>query len=126
MSEDELLRWRAEFPILDQTVYMISNSLGAMPREVYDRMREYAETWATRGVRAWAEGWWEMPVAVGNLVGRLIGASPGEVTMQPSVTIAEAIIASCFDFRPPRNRIVYTEPIFHRSCTSTRRRREPR
>lgn len=109
MSVDDLLRWRAEFPILDQTVYMISNSLGAMPREVHDRMREYTETWATRGVRAWAEGWWEMPVAVGNLVGRLIGAAPGEVTMQPNVTIAEAIIASCFDFRPPRNRIVYTD-----------------
>ena len=109
MSVDDLLRWQAEFPILDQTVYMISNSLGAMPREVHDRMREYTETWATRGVRAWAEGWWEMPVAVGNLVGRLIGAAPGEVTMQPNVTIAEAIIASCFDFRPLRNRIVYTD-----------------
>ena len=109
MSEDDLLRWRPEFPILDKTVYMISNSLGAMPREVYDRMREYAETWATRGVRAWAEGWWEMPVEVGNLIGGLIGAAPGEVTMQPNVTIAEAIIASCFDFRPPRNRIVYTD-----------------
>lgn len=109
MSEDELLRWRAEFPILDKTVYMISNSLGAMPREVHDRMREYTETWGTRGVRAWAEGWWEMPVEVGNLIGGLIGAAPGEVTMQPNVTIAEAIIASCFDFRPPRNRIVYTD-----------------
>ena len=33
---DELLRFRAEFPILERTTYMISNSLGAMPRGVYD------------------------------------------------------------------------------------------
>jgi kynureninase len=107
--KDDLLEWRSEFPILESTVYMISNSLGAMPREVYDRMRAYAETWATRGVRAWAETWWEMPVEVGNRVGPIIGAGPGEVTMHQNVTIAEAIVASCFEFEPPRNRIVYTD-----------------
>ena len=32
---DDLLKWRKEFPILDETVYLISNSLGAMPRAVY-------------------------------------------------------------------------------------------
>jgi kynureninase len=88
---------------------MISNSLGAMPREVYERMQAYAETWATRGVRAWAETWWEMPVEVGNRVGPIIGAGPDEVTMHQNVTIAEAIVASCFEFEPPRNRIVYTD-----------------
>ncbi len=90
---DELVAWRTEFPILKNTVYMISNSLGAMPRDVHDRMREYSETWATRGVRAWAEGWWDMPVEVGNLIGGIIGAEPGEVTMHQNVTIAEAIVA---------------------------------
>jgi kynureninase len=109
---DELLSWRPQFPILENTVYMISNSLGAMPREVYDRMREYAQTWATRGVRAWSEGWWEMPVEVGDLIGGIIGAAPGEVTMHQNVTIAEAIVTSCFDFEPPRNRIVYTDMNF--------------
>ena len=109
---DELLSCRPQFPILEHTVYMISNSLGAMPRGVYDRMREYAETWATRGVRAWADGWWEMPVEVGNLIGEIIGAAPGEVTMHQNVTIAEAIVTSCFDFEPPRNRIVYTDMNF--------------
>ena len=109
---DELLSWRPQFPILEHTVYMISNSLGAMPRGVYDRMREYAETWATRGVRAWADGWWEMPVEVGNLIGEIFGAAPGEVTMHQNVTIAEAIVTSCFDFEPPRNRIVYTDMNF--------------
>lgn len=76
---DELLKWRSEFPILDKTVYLISHSLGAMPKGTYERMQAYAETWATRGVRAWAEGWWNMPVSVGDEVGRIIGAEPGSV-----------------------------------------------
>jgi kynureninase len=110
--KDDLIRYRSEFPILEKTVYMISNSLGAMPRRVYDRMEQYAEVWATRGVRAWPEGWWDMPVDVGNHIGRIIGAGPGEVTMHQNVTIAEAIVASCFEFSPPRNRVVFTDMNF--------------
>lgn len=105
---DPLLRWREEFPILSQTVYMISNSLGAMPRGVYDKMREYAETWATRGVRAWAEGWWELPVTVGNQIARIIGADPGTVSMHQNVTLASAVILSCLDFQGRRNKVVMT------------------
>ena len=71
---DELLKWRSEFPILDQAVYLISHSLGAMPRKTFARLNDYATTWATRGVRAWAEGWWEMPVTIGDEVARIIGA----------------------------------------------------
>lgn len=107
--QDDLIQWRSEFPILDNTVYMISNSLGAMPRQVYDRMKEYAETWATRGVRAWEEAWWEMPGAVGDHIAPIIGAGSGEVTMHQNVTLAQAIVASCFEFESPRNRVVYTE-----------------
>jgi kynureninase len=104
---DELLKWRSEFPILGKTTYMISHSLGAMPARVYDRLREFADTWATRGVRAWAEGWWEMPLTVGDLVGRIIGAGPGQVVMHQNVSVCQSLICSCFDFAPPRNKIVY-------------------
>ncbi|HEV7746529.1 MAG TPA: aminotransferase class V-fold PLP-dependent enzyme [Pyrinomonadaceae bacterium] len=106
---DELLKWRSEFPILDQTVYLISHSLGAMPRETYARLNEYAETWATRGVRAWAEGWWNMPVTVGNEVARIIGADPGNVVMHQNVSICQSLIVSCFEPTPKRNKIVYSE-----------------
>jgi len=109
---DELLKWREEFPILQNTVYMISNSLGAMPRRAYDRLRDYGDAWATRGVRAWAEGWWEMPMGLGDEIGRLINAGPGEVSTQPNVTIAQDIAASCLDFRGPRNKIVIVDMEF--------------
>jgi len=106
---DELLKWRSEFPILDQTVYLISHSLGAMPRETYARLNDYADTWATRGVRAWAEGWWDMPVTVGNEVAQIIGADAGNVVMHQNVSICQSLILSCFEPTPKRNKIVYSE-----------------
>jgi len=106
---DQLIKWRSEFPILEKAVYLISHSLGAMPRETYSRMQEYAETWATRGVRAWAEGWWEMPVTIGNEVARIIGADPGTVVMHQNVSICQSLILSCFEPTPKRNKIVYSE-----------------
>ena len=87
---DELLKWREEFPILARTTYMISNSLGAMPRGVYDCMREYADAWATRGVRAWEEGWWDMAVRVGDRIGALVGAAPGDISLHQNVTLTQA------------------------------------
>jgi kynureninase len=106
---DELLKWRGEFPILDRTTYMISNSLGAMPRGVYDRLRSYADSWAERGVRAWEENWLEMAVSVGDRIAPLIGAGPGEISLHQNVTLTQAVISSCFDFRGPRNKVVMVE-----------------
>jgi len=106
---DELLKWRDEFPILDRSTYLISNSLGAMPRGVYERLHEYAETWATRGVRAWEEGWWEMAVGVGDKIATLIGAGTGEISLHQNVTLTQAVISSCFDFSGPRNKIVLVD-----------------
>ncbi|HYE16639.1 MAG TPA: hypothetical protein VD968_19525, partial [Pyrinomonadaceae bacterium] len=108
---DSLLEWRREFPILDKAVYLISHSLGAMPRRTFERVQEYAELWATRGVRAWAEGWWEMPLAVGDEVARIIGAEAGTVAMHQNVSVCQSVILSCFDTTPDtrRNKIVYSE-----------------
>jgi kynureninase len=103
---DALLAWRKQFPILSHTTYMISHSLGAMPERARERMAEYADTWASRGIRAWEEGWWEMPVTVGNLVGRIIGAGEGEVILQQNVSICQWVVCSCFDWRARRNKLV--------------------
>jgi kynureninase len=109
---DELLRWRPEFPILEKTVYMISNSLGAMPRGARLGLMRYADQWETRGVRAWHEGWWEMPITTGNILADILNAPHGSVSMHQNVSIAEAILLSCFDFAGPRNKIVYTSMNF--------------
>jgi kynureninase len=106
---DDLLKWRSEFPILDKTVYLISHSLGAMPKGTYERLHDYADAWATRGVRAWAEGWWEMPVSVGNEVAQIIGADPGTVVMHQNVSVCQSLVLSCFEPTAQRNKIVYSE-----------------
>lgn len=105
---DELLDWRKEFPILEKSVYLISHSLGAMPARTYTRLQEYADTWATRGIRAWAEGWWEMPITVGNLIAKIIGAPENSVAMHQNVSICQSLLLSCFPPQPKRNKIVYS------------------
>jgi len=106
---NELLEWRREFPILERTTYLISNSLGAMPRRVGDAMNAYAQAWGERGVRAWEEGWWELAGKVAEGIAPLIGARPGEISLHQNVTTTEAVIASCFDWRGPRNKVVMTD-----------------
>jgi kynureninase len=108
----ELRDYRDRFPILAQTTYLINHSLGAMPAEAEARLAEYARAWKTRGVRAWEEGWWELPLTTGDQIARLIGAPPGTVSMHQNVTIAEAVVLSCFAFDGKRRRIVYEDGNF--------------
>ncbi len=108
----DLAGYRDRFPILESTTYLINHSLGAMPAAAEERVLEYARTWKTRGIRAWGEGWWTMPLTVGDQIGRIVGAPPGSVVMHQNVTIAEAIVISCFREPGPRNRVVYEEANF--------------
>ncbi len=107
-TEQELLARRADFPILENTTYLISHSLGAMPQGVSDSLQEYAQQWANRGIRAWAEGWWEMPESTGNVLADILDADHGSIVMHQNVSVCQSLIASCFSFDGPRNKIVYT------------------
>jgi kynureninase len=109
---EDLARWRDEFPILSRTVYMISNSLGAMPRQTARHLAEYAETWATRGVRGWEDRWWEMPVEMGNKIAPILGAPAGTVSMHENVTSAQMVALSCVRPSASRRRIVCSEMDF--------------
>jgi kynureninase len=109
---DDLLRYRSEFPILERTTYLISNSLGAMPRGVYEALKDYAETWATRGVRAWEERWWMLAVEVGDQIGALMNAPRGSISTHQNVTTCQQVVASCFDFSGKRNKVVYSDMNF--------------
>lgn len=103
---DPLLSWRSEFPILDTCTYLVSHSLGAMPKATAGELALFADTWAKRGVQAWHEGWWEMGADTANLLAPIIGVPKGTLTMHQNVTVAQSVIASCFDFKAPRNRII--------------------
>lgn len=103
---DPLLAWRAEFPILDNKVYLVSHSLGAMPRGVRDALLAYADLWATEGADAW-ETWMPLVQETGDMVGRLMNAAPGSVMMHQNVSTVQSLLASCFDFTGPKNGVVY-------------------
>ncbi len=104
--------YRERFPILERSTYLINHSLGAMPAAAEERLLDYAREWRERGVRAWTEGWWETSMAVGDRLGRIFGAPPGSTVMHQNVAVATAVVLSCFEFEPPRNRIVYGEGEF--------------
>ena len=119
----ELVDYRDRFPILESTTYLINHSLGAMPAEAERRLQQFAREWKTRGARAWGEGWWDSVFTTGDLIGSIIGAPPGSTVMHQNVTVAEAIVLSCFDLKPPRNRIVFEEGCSRRCATCSRRGR---
>jgi kynureninase len=109
---DELLAYRDRFPILQDVVYLINHSLAAMPAQAEANLLEYARMWRERGIRSWGEGWWEMPITVGDQIGRIIGAPAGTTVMHQNVTVAEEIVLSCFRASGARNRVVYEDANF--------------
>ena len=118
-AADPLLGWREYFPILNDTTYLINNSLGAMPRTVYDSLRAYADTWAELGVSAWGHPyhdqptWWDLNGAVGDRIAGLIGAPAGSVLIQQNASIANSVLFSALDFSDAkRNKVVITDMDF--------------
>ena len=111
-AHDPLLEWRREFPTVESTLHFISHSLGAMPRSVDEALRRYAHQWKARGIRAWDEGWFALPTEVGDLLGEIIGAPPGTVTMLENCTSAQNVALSAIDFKAPRNHLVCTAEDF--------------
>jgi kynureninase len=109
MTADPLLTWRDEFPIVETCTYLVSHSLGAMPRRTADYLQQYAETWSTRGVRAWHEGWWEIGKTIGDLLAPILGVKPGTISMHQNVTVAMAVIGSCHTFAGRRRKIVMSD-----------------
>jgi kynureninase len=106
---DPLLVWRAEFPIVERANYQISNSLGAMPARARASLDRFADSWDQRGVRAWGDSWWQLQFEFAAILERILGVAEGTVSMHQNVAMASQAILSCFDFKPSRNRIVYTD-----------------
>ncbi|MFC1729496.1 aminotransferase class V-fold PLP-dependent enzyme [candidate division KSB1 bacterium] len=107
-----IIELRKEFPALKDTCYMLNHSLGAMHINVYDALKEYADIWSKKHVRAWKDDWWDCMPAVGNVIARIINAPDNSVSLQPNVTTATACFISCFDFPENKNRVVYTDMEF--------------
>jgi kynureninase len=80
-----------------------------MPKRAATYLQEFADTWSSRGVRAWHEGWWELGRETGDLLAPILGVPKGSLSMHQNVTVAQAIVASCFRYDGPRRKIVMTD-----------------
>ena len=87
-------RIRKNFPILDNCVYLISNSLGAVPLQVQDALERYYTLWAEEGVNAWEKEWWMLSKKVGDRVASLIGAEKDSVAMMTNATLSYCVALS--------------------------------
>ena len=100
---------RPEFPIVNTCTYLVSHSLGAMPRRAATYLQQFADEWSTRGVQAWSEGWWEIGRTTGDLLAPILGVPKGTISMHQNVTVAQAIVASCHTYDSARRRIVMSD-----------------
>ncbi len=96
-AKDELAAKRAEF-VLDDTVYLDGNSLGALPANVPDRVADViARQWGELRIRSWGEsGWWTAPERIGDRVAPLVGAAPGQIVVgdSTSVNVFKALVGA--------------------------------
>ncbi|MGR4064699.1 MAG: aminotransferase class V-fold PLP-dependent enzyme [Vulcanimicrobiaceae bacterium] len=97
---------RDRFPILKDSTYLVSHSMGAAPLEAKSALERYWEEWASEGPEAW-ELWLPRIAAIADGIGRIVGAPAGSVFLGPNVSVLQAAIATCFDFRAERNEVVY-------------------
>lgn len=97
---------REEFPILADSTYLVSHSMGAAPLGARDALRTYWEEWAAEGPEAW-ERWLPRITEVADGIGALVGAPPGSCFLGPNVSVLQSAIASCIEYRADRNEVVY-------------------
>jgi kynureninase len=108
-SPADLTSWRQEFPILSRKTYLVSHSMGAMPRRAEDYLKQYTTEWGQEGIEAW-DHWEPYVMAHGNLVGGLLNAAPDTVIMHQNVSTLMAIVISAL-YKPgaARRKVVATD-----------------
>ncbi len=117
-SRDDLAAWdetdplrahREQFLLPEGVVYLDGNSLGALPKATAERVRHTIEQeWGRDLIRSWnSAGWIDLPLVVGDKIGRLIGAAPGETVVADSTSInLWKVLAAALALSPGRRRIV--------------------
>ena len=98
-----LARYRSEFPIFRDGIYLNTCSLGALGERTRRRVAEFLDVWQRRGASAWYDVWWG---ALGELrarYARVVNAGPAEIALAPSISVALSAVAEALDYaRRPR------------------------
>jgi kynureninase len=103
---DSLLEYRKQFPALEDCVHFISHSLGCVPAKAKDDLNEFFDIWRTKSITAWSD-WLPEVDRAAERIAKIISAPAGTIVMNQNVSTIMAVIASCFDYKSDRNKIVY-------------------
>lgn len=114
-SADSLRGFRERFVLAEGIIYLDGNSLGPMPRAAANVLnRTIEQEWGQNLIRSWnSAGWFDMPVRLGDRVGALIGAAPGQTLVcdTTSVNLYKAIHAA-IGLRPDRDVVIAEDDSF--------------
>jgi len=102
-----LARYRGEFPIFRDSVYLNTCSLGALGERSRRKVAEFLDIWQRRGASAWYDVWWESLDDLRARYGRLVNAAAGEIALAPSISVALSAVAESIDYGK-RPRVVIT------------------
>ncbi len=113
---DPLASVRGEFVGADSAlVYFDGNSLGRPLRVTGDRLRDFVDReWGQQLIRGWDESWYDLPLRLGDEIGRVcLGAAPGQTAIGDSTTVLlYKLIRAAVDARPGRSEIVIDDDNF--------------
>jgi kynureninase len=98
--------WSQEFPILGDSTYLVSHSMGAAPVRAREALEAYWDEWASEGPEAW-ERWLPRITEIADGIGAIINAPAGSVFLGPNVSVMQASLGTCIDFSGERNEVVY-------------------
>ena len=105
-AADPLRGLRDRFMIPEGLIYLDGNSLGPMPRAAASALnRTIEQEWGHDLIRSWnSAGWFDMPVRLGDRVGALLGAAPGQTLVcdTTSINLYKAVHAA-IGLRPGRD-----------------------
>ena len=101
-------RLRERFPVLSNSTYLVSHSMGAAPLGARDALAAYWQQWADEGPEAWY-GWLAEMQEIADNLGAIVGAPPGSVSLAPNVSLLQAAIASALDWNGARNEVVFED-----------------
>jgi kynureninase len=107
-ASDPLAEFRTRFELPPGVIYLDGNSLGALPHATRERLHQVIDQeWGTRIIQGWDDGWINLPVTVGDRLGELLGAGPGQIVVGDSTSVCLYKLArAALDLRPDRRQIV--------------------
>ncbi len=93
-----LARYRSEFPVFRDRIYLNTCSLGALGERARRKVTEFLDLWQARGAAAWYDVWWAALAELRARYARIVGAAPTEIALAPSVSVALSSVAEALDY----------------------------